>query len=191
MKIRELKALVKEKLNTGMTKQETFDLIVSLNVIRIHDVANAVRDTASNYYKQKYKKQNYLLIVMILLAGIIQSTSSILFPEKADLQTLPSNIFLMLTYAAVAFGIYAYYKLSYSAAILLSIISMYMSIQNLIIHEKMIAEIFYYLVISAIGLIIICMSGILYSKYFRGYDIKPVGKGENNRMETYVFKEEK
>ena len=150
-----------------------------------------ITNAFTQYYKQKYKKQNYLLIVMILLAGIIQSTSSILFPEKADIQTLPSNIFLMLTYTAVAFGIYAYYKLSYSAAILLSIISMYMSIQNLIIHEKMIAEIFYYLVISAIGLIIICMSGILYSKYFRGYDIKPVGKGENNRMETYVFKEEK
>ena len=191
MKIRELKALVKEKLNQGMSKQETFDLIVSMNVIRIHDVANAVRDIASNYSKQKYKKQNNLLIGLTLLVGIIQGLSFLFFPEKATVQTLPSDIFLMLTYSAVAFGIYTHYKLSYSATIFLSMISIYMSIRNLTIPEKAVVETIYYVGISAIGVAIICLGGILYSKYFRGYDIKPVANDGTSRKETYVFKEER
>lgn len=188
MKIRELKALAREKLSSGMTKQEAYDHIVSLNLIRIHDVANAVRDIASNFYKQKYKNHNYFLIGFIVIAGLIQALSSIVFPDKANVQTLPADIFLMLTYIAIAIGVYVHYKLSFSAAILLSIISIYMSYQNVAKPEIAVNELVHYGIIALLGLAIIGMSGFLYSKYFRGYDIISADKNQEIKRETYFFK---
>lgn len=187
MKLAELKKLAREKLGSGLTKQEAFESIVSMNVIRIHDIANVIRDIASNFFKQKYKKQNNLLIVLILLAGIIQGLSSLIFPTNDLSQSLPSDVFLFLTYSTIAFGVFRYYKLSFSAAIFLSIISIYMSVQNIIVSQNEPAKIAYFGIISLIGLTIIALSSILYSKYYRGYDIKT----DSEKRETYSFKEEK
>lgn len=187
----ELKTLVREKLNSGMTKQEAFDHIVSLNLIRVHDVATAVRDNASNFYKQKYRFQNNLLIAKIILVGIIQGLSSVFFPAKILAQTLPSDIFLVLTYLAIAFGVNSHYKLSFSAAIFLSAISIYMSVQNAIMPKKEMLEIVYYGLVTSMDIAIIGMSGFLYSKYFRGYDLKPIEDTETEKhREIYVFKNE-
>ncbi len=191
MKIRELRVLAREKLSEGLSKQAAFDLIVSMNVIRIHDVACAVRDIASNFYKKKFKKLNLVLIVLIILAGISQASFSLLFPEKITVQTLPSDIFLMITYIAISIGIYSYYKLSFSAAIFLSIISIYMSIQNIISTGEYSQLSIYYSIIGLLGLLVIGLSAHLYSKYFRGFDIKPAVKtDEDQQPEFYVFKEE-
>lgn len=187
MKLAELKKLAREKLASGMTKQEAFETIVSMNVIRIHDIANVVRDIASNFFKQKYKRQNYLLIGLIILAGMIQGLSSVLFQVKDLSQNLPSDIFLFLTYAAISVGVSRYFKLSFSAAIFLSIISIYMSVQNILIAEQDVMKIGFYGIVILIGLAIIGLSSILYSKYFRGYDIKT----DSEKRETYSFKEEK
>lgn len=187
MKLAELKKLAREKLGSGMTKQEAFDSIVSMNVIRIHDIANVIRDIASNYFKQKFKKQNFLLIGLIILAGLIQGLSSVFFQLKDLSQNIPSDIFLFLTYSAIAIGIYRYFKLSFSAAIFLSIISIYMSVQNILIAEQDMVKICFYGIVTLFGLIIITLSSILYSKYFRGYDIKT----DSEKRESYHFKEEK
>lgn len=191
MKIRELKALAKEKLGSGMTKQEAYDHIVALNLIRIHDVANAVRDIASNFYKQKYKKHNYLLVGLIVIAGLIQALTSVFLTGEFNSQTLPSDVFLMLTYIAIAIGVYVHFKLSFSAAILLSVISIYMCYQNATKPEIEMLEIIYYGTTAVIGLAIIGMSGFLYSKYFRGYDIISADKNQETKRETYYFKPEK
>ncbi len=191
MKIRELKSLVKEKLASGMTKQETFDFIASLNQIRIHDVANTVRDFASLVFKKKYKKINLLLISFVVLAGIIQGIASVLFPEKLITETLPADIFLISTYAAIAFGAYVHYKFSYSAAVLLSFVSIYMSVNNVLLSLDNLESILYYSSIGIIGIVIIGLSGFLYSKFFRGYDIISNENKEDSLKETYVFKEEK
>jgi hypothetical protein len=119
--------------------------------------------------------------------GIIQGLSSVFFPAKPIAQTLPSDIFLILTYGAIAYGVFSHYKLSYSAAIFLSIISIYMSVQNAIIPKKELLEIIYYGLVASMDLAIIIFSGFLYSKYFRGYDIKT---GDDQR-ESYLFKAEK
>lgn len=191
MKIRELKVLVREKLSSGLTKQETFDLIVSMNVIRIHDVACAVRDVASNFYKSKYKNLNRLLVAFIVIVGLLQATLSLVFSKTITNQMLSSDMFLMLTYVAIAVGIYFHYKMSFSAVIFLSIISIYMSVQSILANPNEISLLLYYLAIATINLAIIAISAHLYSKYFRGFDIKQTSLGESDsQSEYYFFKEE-
>lgn len=187
MKIVELKKLARAKLNSGLSKQEAFEFIVSMNVCRIHDVADAIRDIASGYYKKKFKQHNLLLTFLILLTGAIQGLNSIWFSPKDFSQTLPADIFLFLTYIVIAIGILKYYKLSFSAVIFLSLISIYISIQNIIASKNESSTILYFGLITLFSLSIIALSSILYSKYFRGYDLKT---GEDKR-ESYIFKEEK
>jgi len=121
------------------------------------------------------------------MAGVIQGLSSLIFPTNDLSKSLPSDVFLFLTYCAIAFGVFKYYKLSFSAAIFLSFISIYMSVQNIIVSQYDLQKIAYFGITSLIGLTIIIFSSILYSKYYRGYDIKT----DSEKRESYHFREEK
>jgi len=191
MKTKALKQLVSEKLATGMSKQAVFDELVSSHTTRIHDIATAVRDIASNRYKEKYNKLNFVLIMMTVLVAVLQSITSFLFIPSKALETLPSDIFLLITYIGIAIGIFKYYKLAFSGLIFISIISIYMSINHLQTSLDKVVEMGYYVLIGIIDLGCIAISSILYSKYFRGYQIKEIGvKGDSNWGEKYTFKEE-
>lgn len=191
MKTKALKQIVSNKLATGMTKQGVFDELVSSQTARIHDIAITIRDIASNKYKEKYKKVNLILIIITILVAILQAITSCIFIPSKAIETLPSDIFLFLTYTGLAIGIFKYYKLAFSGLIFISIISIYMSINHIQGSLDKVVEMGYYVLIGIIDLGCIVTSSILYSKYFRGYQIKEIGtKGDSDWGEKYIFKEE-
>ncbi len=180
MSTKELKKIVREKLNNNLSKQETYDEIDKLSRFRKFDIANKVRDYPTNLKKQKYNKLIKIIQILIILKIIL--TFIIPLFLKFDINNFSVSLIFILTLILVIFGINKYEKIAFSGAIFFSMISILVSIFSIPISQILNFLTIHLILIILIDLTIIVLILFIYLHFFKSYQIN-----QKKGFDEYIF----
>jgi len=188
---KELIQSVKEKLDSGKTKQQAFDEIASLKQNRKHEIAIAIRDYPTLQSRKKYLKINNLIIILLSISALLISVIPYFLFKNKTTNDIAGDVLIVLIYILLIYGIKICNKVAISGALFISFVAIFNSFSKIFDEKTDINQIIYLSIIIVISISIMVLCSYLYPKYFSGYNIKQRKDfdkdGESYIVEEYCF----